>query len=453
MSPVLIPLGVIGLLILLNGIFVAAEFAIVGAAHTRIAQRAEAGSVSARHVLSVLRDPNRQNRYLATAQLGITVASLGLGMYGERTVAQWLLGPLEALGRLAEPAAHSLAVVLSLGMLTYLHVVIGEMIPKSLALQSPEKSVLRLVPFMNIAERISFPVVVVLNGLGNWIVRLLGIPPAGPGSRVLTPDELEYVVEESFAGGLIQADEQLFIENILDLSERNIGQVMTPRTRIVGIPATASEEAVLRRICQARFTRYPVYEGHLDRIIGILHIKTMARRQIHSMDEFDISQLSNQPVFVPESLSIERMLARFRREGLQMAIVVDEFGGTAGLVTIEDLIEEVVGEIHDEFDQEIAPIQTLEPGVLRVRGDLLLAELNQHYDLTLSHPDADTIGGLLMAVLGRILRSGDTAELGGVRFEVESVRGLAVQTVLVIIPKNQGSSPDRGEASQADEKS
>ncbi len=243
------------------------------------------------------------------------------------------------------------------------------------------------------------------------------------------------IVEESYEGGLIQADEQLFIENIFDLSERTVGQVMTPRTRIVGLPTNSDEKTVLNKACEARFTRLPIFEDDLDQIIGILHIKDLARQQIHNQDDFHLGKLARQTVFVPESLSLEEMLNRFRRERFQMAVVIDEYGGTAGLVTIEDLVEEVVGEILDEFDQEIAPIKRVRPNRLRVRGDLLLDELNQHYDLNLEHPDADTVGGLLMASLGRVLRPGDmftTQE--GVRLEVETVKGLAIQTVLVDTP-------------------
>jgi CBS domain containing-hemolysin-like protein len=448
----LIPILIISILILLNGFFVAAEFAIVGAPHTRIAQRADEGSTVARHVLDILQDTDRQNRYLATAQVGITIASLGLGMYGEHAIADWLVVPLESLGRLASPAAHSIAAVLSIGLLTYLHVVIGEMIPKSIALQSAETTVLRLERPMTIMDKIFLPVVVVLNGIGNGIMKLIGIPPAEPHARLMSPEELEMIVEESYVGGLIQADEQLFIENIFDLSERTVGQVMTPRTRIVGLPVSADEKMVLTRACEARFTRLPIFEDGLDQIIGVLHIKDLARQQIHPQEGFNLRKIARQTVFVPESLSLEDMLTRFRRERFQMAVVMDEFGGTAGLVTIEDVVEEVVGEILDEFDQEIAPIHRIRPGRLRVRGDLLLDELNQHYRLNLEHPDADTVGGLLMASLGRVLNPGDAfTTQSGVHLEVETVKGLAVQTVLVDIPRKEEAREPGTKTGQSEE--
>ena len=438
----ILPIVIIAILILLNGFFVAAEFAIVGAPPTRIAQKAEAGSRLAERVLLILRDPVEQNRYLATAQLGITIASLGLGMYGEHTVAEWLIGPLESLGRLAQPAAHTVSIVISVGFLTYLHVVLGEMVPKSISLGSAETTVMRLARPMIVIERVFYPVVAVLNGIGNWIIRLIGIPSAGEQARLFSPQELEYIVEESYAGGLLDPEERLYLENIFDLSERSVGQVMTPRTRIVGLPIESDENAVLRRACQARFTRLPVYKGDLDHIHGIVHLKELARQQTHPDEEFDLRKLSRQPIFVPESLSLEALLVRFRKEGLQMAIVIDEFGGTAGLVTLEDLVEEVVGEIRDEFDQEIDPIQQIGPWKLRVRGDLLLDELNQHYNLNLAHENADTIGGFVMTILGKVLRPGDVVETQGIRIEVETVKGLAVQTLLIYLPpKGAESTP------------
>lgn len=450
MSAVLVPLGIITVLVLLNGLFVAAEFAIVGAPRTKIAQRADAGSGTARRVLSILRSPDRQNRYLATAQIGITVVSLGLGMYGEHVVAEWLFDPLEHFGHLAEPAAHVIATILSVGILTYLHVVIGEMVPKSIALQSAEKAVLRLSPAMTVMETILYPLSFVLNGIGNLVIRLMGIPPADAHSRFMSPEELEFVVEESYEGGALKYTEQLFIENIFDFSERVVGQAMTPRTRLYGFPADASEEEVLNHVCETRHSRYPIYDGTMDQIVGILHVKDLARDHIHRNGKFDLRRLARETVFVPESLSLEDMLDQFRQDRAQMAIVVDEFGGTAGIITLEDLVEEIVGEIIDEFDrEETPPFEQVEEGVVRVRGDLILEELNQHFDLDLEHPEADTVGGLIMATLGRVPQSDDSVEYGDVVFEVEEVEGLAVQTALARLPADEDEALAKEEGDDA----
>lgn len=435
MSEYLVPMLIIGFLILLNALFVAAEFAIVAAPRTILTQAAERGSGSARNVLTILADPAQQNRYLATAQIGITIASLGLGMYGEHTVAEWLYYPLSRITPLAEPLAHSIATVLAIGVLTYLHVVLGEMVPKSLAIQYADTSVLRLDAPMRIMRKIFSPIVLVLNGIGNGVVRLMGIPPVNAQARLFSADELEYLMEESAEVGLMEPAEQLFIENIFDLRQRTVGQVMTRRKQVVGLPINANEEETLRFVCQGRHSRFPVYDKGLDNIVGVLHVKTLARQQANrDRQSFDLRQLARPVAFVPESLSLDEMLIRFRRDRRQLAIVVDEYGGTAGLVTLEDIIEEVVGEILDEFDQEIAPLERLEEGLVRVRGDLLVDELNQLCDLALPHPESDTVGGLVMASLGRVAEQGDSIAVDGVTLEVEAVEGLTVQTVLVRLP-------------------
>ncbi|HRI58023.1 MAG TPA: hemolysin family protein, partial [Anaerolineae bacterium] len=386
-------------------------------------------------VLSILADPAQQNRYLATAQIGVTIASLGLGMYGEHTVAAWLHGPLSRITPLAGPLSHTVATILAIGILTYLHVVLGEMIPKSLAIQHAESAVLRLDRPMVILRKLFQPVVFVLNGIGNQIVRLMGIPPVNAQARLFSAEELEYLMEESAEVGLVEADEQLFIENIFDLRDRSVGQVMTRRKQVVGLSIRADEQETLRFVCQQRHSRYPVYGKGLDDIIGVLHVKTLARQQANrDRQPFDLRQLARPAAYVPESLPLDQALTRLRRDRRQLAIVVDEYGGTAGLVTLEDIIEEVVGEILDEFDLEIAPLERLGDGLVRARGDLLVDELNQLCDLSLKHPEADTVGGLVMAALGRLAEQGDHVAMDGVTFEVEGVEGLAVQTVLVRLP-------------------
>ncbi|MEZ4768730.1 MAG: hemolysin family protein [Caldilineales bacterium] len=432
MSEYLLPLAIIGLLILLNALFVAAEFSIVAVPKTRLVQAAERGSQAARHVLRILSKPDSQNRYLATAQIGVTIASLGLGMYGEHTIADWLIHPLSSLGALSEPLAHTLATILAIGMLTYLHVVLGEMVPKSLAIQYSEPTVLRLDRIMRFITRLFSPVIALLNGIGNLVVRAMGIPAVGAQARLFSPEELEYLVDESAEVGLVEPGEQLFIENIFDLRARTVGRVMTPRNHIVGLPITATEQETLAFTCEERHSRYPVFDSDLDEIIGMLHVKTLARQQANrDRQPFDLRQLVRPVAYVPESLPLDQMLIRFRRERRQLVIVVDEYGGTAGLITLEDVVEEVVGEILDEFDQEILPLERLSSVLVRVRGDLLIDELNQLMDLEIDHPEVDTVGGLVMSELGRVAQPGDQATVAGITLEVEAVEGLAVQTVLV----------------------
>jgi CBS domain containing-hemolysin-like protein len=445
MTEVIVPIGIILGLILFNGIFGAAEFSIVSAPRTRIAQSADRGNSAAQHTLKVLLEPVLQNRYIATAQIGITLVTLGLGSYGEHILADWILIFLEDFSPTSEALAHTIASVISVVLMTYLHVVIGEMIPKSLALQAAEPTVLALARPMSVFQILFFPFVWTLNVMGNGIVRLLGVPPAEGNDRLFTAEELEYIVEESLEGGMLDSSEQLFIENIFDLSDRNIEQIMTPRTQVHGILVGADEKTILRRICETRKSRYPVYEDDIDHIIGILHIKDFARARRAAEGPLDLRSIVRPATFVPENLVLDRMLLRLQKENIQLAIVIDEFGGTAGIVSMEDLVEEVVGEIQDEFDREILPIQEVSDKLLRVRGDLLLDELSQHYELDFDETEAHTVGGLVMELLGRIPHPKDVVETKGIRFEVESTERLAVQSVLIHLQNHQEEEEEGSE--------
>ena len=438
----LLPVLIIAALIIFNGLFVAVEFAVVASSRTRMAQLANEGSASAAKVMRILTDARGQTRFIIMAQLGITLSSLGLGMYGEHTIAEWILALLEyygvEMGLINVATAHSAALVLAIGLMTYLHVVFGEVMPKSLALQAPEATALRVINPFWVIERTFSPVIYVLNAIARAITRACGVPERDEQDRMISPQELELIVEESFEEGLIAPSEQLYIENILDMRERTVGQVMTPRTRIVGISAVETEQEILRLVCASNHSRYPIYDGDLDQIRGFFHVKDLARHLQNGADggPLDLRKMArNRPVIVvPETLSLDLMLGRFRAEKGALAVVIDEFGGTAGIVTFEDLLEEVVGEIQDEFDVERAPFEFVGERRLRVDGSLLLHELNQHFDIDYDEEEVDTVGGLIMAHLGRIPEVGDVVELNGVRYEVEQVAGRAVDSVLVELP-------------------
>ena len=438
----LLPVLIITALIFFNGLFVAVEFAVVASSRTRMAQLANEGSASAAKVMRILTDARGQTRFIIMAQLGITLSSLGLGMYGEHTIAEWILALLEQygveMGLFNVATAHSAALVLAIGLMTYLHVVFGEVMPKSLALQAPEATALRVINPFWVIERTFSPVIYVLNAVARAITRACGVPERDEQDRMISPQELELIVEESFEEGLIAPSEQLYIENILDMRERTVGQVMTPRTRIVGISAVETEQEILRLVCASNHSRYPIYDGDLDQIRGFFHVKDLARHLQNGAEAgpLDLRKMArNRPVIVvPETLSLDMMLVRFRAEKGALAVVIDEFGGTAGIVTFEDLLEEVVGEIQDEFDAERAPFEFVGDRRLRVDGSLLLHELNQHFDINYDEEEVDTVGGLIMAHLGRIPEVGDVVELNGVRYEVEQVAGRAVDSVLVELP-------------------
>ena len=439
MNEFLIPMLIIGLLILINGLFVAAEFAIVVAPYSRIARWAAEGKAGAARVLPWLKEPAKRNRYIGTAQVGITIASLGLGMYGEETITHWLTYPLEHYLNLDAGAAHSIALIGGVAILTYLHVVFGEMIAKSIAIQSSDTSLLKLSGFMAITQRLFTPFVISLNAMADAITRAVGIPPADTQDRLLSAEELEYIVEESASKGLLDSTERVYVENIFDLHERLTGQVMTPRNRLVGISVTTSSEELLNIVCQEPHSRYPVFEDDLDHVVGVLHVKSLARQLVNNPRPFTVSDLMRQPLFVPEGVKVGDVLRMMRQKHEHLAIVVDEFGGIAGLLTMEDIIEEVVGEIQDEYDTEMPPIRKINDQVIDVRGDLLLDELNQHYALDLDAEQADTIGGLIMESLARMPRAGDDLALGNIRIQVLEIDGFAVKKARIQLPNSPAS--------------
>ena len=430
MMSVVFPIVVIIILIILNGLFVAAEFAIVGSRSTRIDRFAEEGNAAARYIKGVLSSPQNQDRYIAIAQLGITLASIGLGMYGEQSIAGWLYGPLERFGGLGEAASHTLGTIIAVAFLTYFHVVIGEMIPKALALQSPEHTSFRVARPMRIVGTIFRPAVWALNGMGTLLMKLMGIPDPEAHSRVYTPQELERIVGESSEAGALESEQQKLIVNIFDFSERDAGQLMTPRPRVIGLSLDSTEGDIVALIRDGQHSRFPVYKGDLDHIVGLLHVKDFIRQQTKRAEmDFDLQALVRRAPRVPEGMAAESLLESFKRLKVHMAVVMDEFGGTAGIVTLEDLLEEVVGEVQDEFDRETPPVQKVEDNVLLVRGDVLLDDLNDHYAFDLHSETSDTIAGLLLDELGRPPRVGDEAELEEVHLRAEEVNGLVIQQV------------------------
>ena len=430
----LLPFFVIAVLILINGFFVAAEFSIIGVRKSRMEHLSEEGNQTADWVRGVLDDSRRTDRWIATAQLGITLASLGLGMYGEPAITHLIEDPLHDWFGLTGAGVHTVSFVIALSLITYLHVVVGEMVPKSLALQEPERTVLSLTRPMRFSGRIFSLPVTALNRIGLLVLRVLRISPPTEGSRLYTADDLEHIITESSAGGVVEDFEQELAANIFDFSERRVGQVMTHRTSIMAIPVTASESYILQHAATARFTRVPVYRDSIDDIVGVLHIKDFVRQQL-SEAPYDLRVLLREVLFVPETLPVGELLASFTIQHQHMSIVIDEHGGTLGLVTLEDLIEEVVGEVRDEFDtEEEPPITVVTPGHIVVQGTVLLEDINQYVVIGEHGHDVHTVGGLVMAELGRRPAKGDEIKLGNVTLRVEAVERLAITRVSVHFP-------------------
>lgn len=437
----LVPVLIIAALIVLNGLFVAAEFAIVGVPRSSVDRLAARGNRTARVLQAILRDPLRQDRFIATAQLGITLASLGLGMYGEHVLAQAIAGWLEQLGAGRWIAAHTIAAVISITILTYLHIVLGEMVPKSLALQQAERTALWITPPMRAIQGAFYPLVVALNGTGNGLLRLVGIHrQAGGAEGGRTAEDLAYIVRESQAGGLLRSDAAQVVQELLEFGDLTVREVMVPRVRVVGLPLGATIEDIRRTLRTSPHTRYPVYDGTIDRIIGILHVKDLLRELAGGSP---VTRERLRPVpFVPEAIGMDQLLDTLRSARSQVAIVMDEFGGTAGMITIEDLFEEVVG----EFGENPATQPTIHrdgDGRLRVAGSVRLDELAGALDRVLEHEEVDTVGGLVLTLLGRPPHVGDVVTFEGASFEVARVEGHGVAECLLRLaekPESEGSS-------------
>ncbi len=439
MMEMIFPFLAIAGLILINGLFVAAEFAIIGVRPSRLEQLAEEGNRTAQSIHDILRLPGRADRYIATAQLGITLASLGLGMYAEPVIAHLIENPLHDWFGLQGAAIHTIAFAFALTFITYLHVVVGEMVPKSLALQNSEGMALALHGPMELAGRLFAIPVIVLNKVGLQLLHLLKIKPP-QGGRGYTPEELELIVSESQAGGLLEKREQELVSNIIDFGERMVVEVMTPRRKILAIPDNTGEEDLLDLLEKAHHNRLPVYEGSIDNIIGVLHLKDFIRQQLEGRP-FNLREMMRQVPFVPETLPVEKLLAIFRRQHLHLAIVIDEFGGTLGLVTLEDLVEEVFGEVHDEFDEEeTEPLQVLAPGHLLVQGSVIVEDIEEYVDLGERRDEAYTIAGLVMAELGHMAEAGEEVQLGDARVRIEKVEGLRIESLAVFYTPKQENS-------------
>lgn len=437
----LLPLAIILVLVLLNGFFVAAEFSIIGVRPSQVDQMVQEGVKEADRVQAVIDSPRRQDKYIATAQLGITIASLGLGMYGEPRIAEFIEPYLARLFN-QDPTpvlVHTIGSVLALSLLTYLHIVVGEMVPKSIALVSPEKAVLRLSRPMRLSQRLLSIPVRLLNAIGAGLLRLFQIHPAEGHARLHSAEEIELIVTESAEFGLLLEEEEEMIRNIFDFSDRQVGQVMTPRPKVQAIPCGLPIDELLEIVTSSNHSRFPVYENDLDHVIGLLHLKDLVNQQLNNKGEFELRRILRPAPAVPEDQHVERLLAAFKRQRIHMAVVLDEFGGLAGIVTLEDLVEEIVGEVRDEFDFENEPILELGPGELEVAGNFLVDDLAEYVYLAEEEdlPDVETVGGLIHTWLGRPPQVGDVVNAPsdrGVQFTVLDIDGLAVARVKISFP-------------------
>jgi CBS domain containing-hemolysin-like protein len=413
-------------LVALNAFFVATEFAIVRVRTTRIDELVTKGVRRAAATRKVLGD---LNAYLSACQLGITLASLGLGWVGKPAFAN-LLEPLFGdLGVWAGVTAYSISVAVAFAIITFLHVVLGELAPKTIAIERPEGTALLVAWPIRVFHVLLYPLIWAMNGLANLSVRALGLAPVTEESLAHSEEELRMILSVSQRSGALPEAHAELLENALDFTERAVRQIMVPRADIVWLDARRSNEENVRVVRESAHTRYPLCEGDVDHVVGILNLKDLFLQPPGT----DLRGLARTPLFVPEGVSIDRLMRQFQRSRTHLAVVIDEYGGTQGVVSIEDVLEELIGEIQDEFDEEVPKVQDLEGGRLSVDASVPADELAETVGIEDGgqEEEVDTLGGLVLARLGRIARPGDVVTIGGRRVEVSRVRGRRIVRVTI----------------------
>jgi putative hemolysin len=406
-------------LILLNAFFVAAEYGLVTARRTRIMELEHQGNRRARHVLRITSDPPR---FIAAMQLGVTITSLAIGALGEPLFAH-VFDPI---------IATVLAVILALLVITYLHVVIGELVPKGIALGAPERTALVVSTPVRAFFVVFRPLIWLLQRSTEIVLRGLGLQPPGAEHEAHSEAELRMLLSSSAEQGEIEHEEQEMLYKVFDFADQEVSDVMVPRPDVVAISIELPPEEALQAVLVSPYTRYPVYRGSLDEIVGVLHIRdlieSMYERGIASVD---LEELVRPAYMVPETKDLGALLTEFRRTNQHMAIVIDEYGSMEGIVTLEDLLEEIVGEIEDEFDLPDETVERIDDDTIRIDGTFPIDDFNEQFDVDLPQEDYHTVAGFVFGQLGRAAEPGDEVTFDGVVFHVDSVEGQRIDRLTV----------------------
>jgi magnesium and cobalt exporter, CNNM family len=427
MGSIALRLGIVFLLVFANGFFVAAEFALVGARRSKIDAMVARGDSRARTVRHAL---THLDRHISGTQLGITLASLALGWLGEPALAAMIDRVFAAFGiDIGTGTAHTTAAItIAFLTITFLHIVLGELAPKTLALVAPEGVSRWVARPLILFSRVMSPFIWLLNGAANMLLRPFGIHTLSEARHVHTAEELRLLLVQARDHGTIDASDSAMLAGVFDFHQKRARDVMRPRTEVVALPDDATEEDVRELIYQERYSRYPVYDGTLDNIVGVFVAKDLLLYR--GPAPFQLRGAMREPLFVPDSRPAERVLDDLRKTRAQMAIVLDEFGGTAGILTLEDLVEEVVGDIADEYDvQARRSIET--EGVLELVGSMSLVDVRSDYGVPIPEGSWSTLGGYVFSLLGRVAAVGDRVTFPGGELEVVAMDGRRVAAVRV----------------------
>jgi CBS domain containing-hemolysin-like protein len=414
------------LLVLLNGFFVAAEFALVKVRSTRMAELANEGRPSARVALHAIR---HLDVYLSASQLGISLASIALGWIGEPAVAG-LIGPMFRALHAPERVAHPISFGVALAIVTAVHIVIGEQAPKYWAIQRSERVSLGIAYPLHGFYWILRPAIWLLNEASIWVLKLFRIAPTPDRELAHSEEELRMILTASGQSGILKDSEVDLVKHVFEFADKVARDIMVPRVDMVYMDASWPMERNLEVARSHTFTRYPLCEGGPDRVIGMVHIKDLVG--LTASEGEDIRDARREIIFVPETKSIDQLLREFQLRKMHMATVIDEYGGTAGIVTLEDVLEQIVGEIHDEFEEPLPEVQPIGSDRFLVDGKVMLADLKADYDIDIPPNGSDTVGGWVMDRVGASPEPGAATETDGYRLEVQEVDGQRVRKVLII---------------------
>lgn len=444
----IIIIATVALMIFFNALYVAAEFATVSARRTKVTQMAAGGNRTAQSLLKFMEDSQQLDRYVAACQLGITISSLVLGAYGQNVIAQALIAPIEDLlasmpsllnlfgsndaQSAAVISAETLSVTFVLILITTLQVIMGELFPKSVAIQYPERVAMAVVWPMRISLKLFAPLIWLFNGSATVLLRLMGYNGHASHDHAHSAEEIELLVTESHEGGLLDDNERRMLRNAFRLRDLTARHVMSHRTRLLAAPLSSTVESLLNLTVDEGYSRIPLYEKSIDDIKGFVHVKDLFT--LHVNGETDPRSMMRDVIYVPETLPVVDVWEKLNARGRYIAVVFDEFGGTAGLITFEDVIEEIFGELQDEFDDEMALIARDKEGRIYLRGDLLVADVNEYLTLGLPDDGADTLSGLVFSELGRAPEEGEEVTIGATTIRVESLEDLGVQEVSLLLP-------------------
>ncbi|MDL2345460.1 hemolysin family protein [Deinococcus sp. MIMF12] len=432
----LLPVLVILLMVAVNALYVAAEFATVGSRKSRVQEAAERGNRNAAGLLAILQDPARVDTYVAACQIGITLSSLIAGAYGQAQLTPLLTPVLGAVG------GPVVATILVLVLITALQVVLGELLPKTVALRYPERLAVATLRPMQVSLWLFRPLIALFNGTAFRLMRAWGLNADHSHAHVHSPEELEDLYRESARGGLIDAAERDMVAGVLNVEDRVVREIMTPRTRMVTVPAHLPAEDALRRLAPTSYTRFPVTGDNPDDVIGVVNLRQvflLAERRPGAW----VGDVMRPPLIVAESMAVPDLWRRLREASRHSALVVDEYGSVAGLVTLEDALEEIFGEVQDEFDHEEEPI-LVQGERVSVRGDVLVEALNDRFDLELPTDEVDTVSGLMWQELGRLPVVGDEVGVENLTLRVEAMERRAVQRVSFLLPSGSTDREDWG---------